>query len=140
MLRPEGEQGIREGIGHGVGVGGIADEETTAGQARASNTGGSGPDGDGGASSPPAPRVQRIRPSGRLGAEARWTADHHNDQNGENNHVGPAYLMQLAAERLDQSDQQAAGDGTGDVANAAKHCRGKGAQPGGIADIVPGKA
>ena len=42
--------------------------------------------------------------------------------------------MILAAERFDQPDQHAAQHRARDVADAAEHRRGEGAQPGGVAD------
>src|SRR5262245_24540401 len=61
--------------------------------------------------------------------------DQQRNQNGENKHIGPAHLKQLAAERLDQADQQSTQDGPRDVADATEHRRGKGPQAGSVANV-----
>src|SRR5271166_669663 len=65
--------------------------------------------------------------------------DEHQDQDRENDHIGPAHGDQLTAQRFDQPDQYAAHHRAGDAADATQHGRREGSQPGGVADQETGE-
>src|SRR5579884_4493507 len=60
--------------------------------------------------------------------------DENEHEDREDDDVGPAHRDQLAAEGLDQSDQDAADHGAGDAADAAEDGRRERPQPGRVAD------
>src|SRR5262249_35522337 len=71
----------------------------------------------------------------RRAAEKAGRAEHeHQDQDREDDDVGPAHRKILAAEGFDQSDRHASEHRSGNVTDAAKHRGREGAQAGGIAD------
>src|SRR6516162_169590 len=77
---------------------------------------------------------------GRGGAAEEAARRKHEDENQdrENDYVGPAHRNQLTAEALDQPDDEAADHRAGDAADAAEHGRREGPQAGRIADDETG--
>src|SRR5437868_13456409 len=65
--------------------------------------------------------------AGRRGAaeQAARYEDQHQDQEREDDHVGPARRKEMTAEALDKPDQDAADHRPGDAANAAQDRRGE---------------
>src|ERR1035437_9958609 len=81
-------------------------------------------------------------PSGLIGgdtAQDSGGAEHqHGDEDAEDDHVHPGRADELASQRLDQPDDDAAEHGTGHVADAAQYGRGEGSKPGVEADEKAG--
>src|SRR5262245_56799876 len=65
---------------------------------------------------------------------------HDDDEDREDDDVGPPHLEDLAAQRLDEPDEDPAHDGARDAADAAEHRRGEGAEPRRVADVEGGEA
>src|SRR2546428_12614336 len=65
--------------------------------------------------------------------EAVGTEDQHEDEDREDERVGPPRGDVLVAPRRQESDEQAAERGAGHVADAAEHGRGEGPEPGLVA-------
>src|SRR5258708_15275885 len=71
----------------------------------------------------------------RRAAEEPGGAEHqHQNQDREDDHVGPAHGDELAAQGFDEADQQPAQHRAGDVADAAENGGGEGPEPRGVAD------
>src|SRR5258708_13852718 len=83
--------------------------------------------------------MARSRLAGREAPEdTRGTEHQHQHQDREDDHVGPAHLEVLAAERFNEPDQDAAQHGAGDVADPAQHRRREGSEACRIADDEAG--
>src|SRR6185437_7299237 len=75
-----------------------------------------------------------------LGPQQPGGLEHqHQDQDREDDDVGPADGHELSAHAFDESDQDAADHRADDVADAAEHRGGKGAEPRRIADDEAGE-
>src|SRR5579883_1041074 len=70
----------------------------------------------------------------RRAQEAARPEHQHQHQDREDDDVGPAHRDVLAAQGLDEADQDAAQHGAGDVADAAQHGGGEGAEPCAVTD------
>src|ERR1700722_1570948 len=68
-----------------------------------------------------------------------WREHKHKHQDREDDHIGPAHREDLAADRFDQADQDAADHRPGNAADAAQHGGGEGPQAHGIADDEAGE-
>src|SRR5437660_3958957 len=79
--------------------------------------------------------------AGRRGA-AEQTARHedeHQDQDREDDHVGPARREKMAPEALDKADQHTTDHRTSDAADTTQHRRGECPQPRRVADDEAGE-
>src|ERR1700733_3335143 len=79
------------------------------------------------------PITSRTR-RGSTAEQPRGHEHQHEHQDRENDDVDPPHLENLAAQRLDQADQDAADHGPGDAADAAEHGGGEGSKAGAVAD------
>src|ERR1700704_5742283 len=83
--------------------------------------------------------VIRSGPARRCAAENPGRAEHQDEnQDREDDDVGPADRDELAAQRLDEPDQDAAEHGARDVADPAEHRRGERPQARRVADDEAG--
>src|ERR1041385_2214243 len=71
--------------------------------------------------------------------EAAWGGNQHQDKDRKDDGVGPAHFEEMAAEALDEPDQNAADHRAGDAADAAEHGRRERPEAGRIADDEAGE-